>query len=282
MSVMEGFRTPADVVTALLIDLFETIENSSQSTGKVKLTEASDIDFFIGKCSNYMKHKGVLPIMQGRDVRKGREGYTLLHAAAKVGNDALVQYMIDNGADMNAVDNSHNLMTPMMFSVQSCQFDACVLLGSCGADLTCVDANGENIFHYFARANNSTFLKKLVDVSKLGPYLIQQLAMQVAVLKKKPYPEFYAPDKSITKDILMSYRLQGGYVSANDVKAMKRSLEANPQKYKRRLRKEARSRTHTLTEGEMDVPLESLEHEAGQMTHPQQAPEPPEPQTAVM
>ena len=222
MSFIDSFVTPSEVVTSMLIDLFETIENSAESNGKSS-TDASDINFFIGKCSSYMKHKGIMTIMQGRDVRKGREGYTLLHAAVKVGNNPLIEYMIDNGADINAVDNSQNLKTPIMFAIESRKFESCLTLANRGANIYHDDRNSENIFHYFARVNNSTYLKKIVSITNLSLYDIQTLASKNSIIKKKPFPEYYAPDNSITKDVLISYRKQGSYISINDIKVIKKN-----------------------------------------------------------
>ena len=244
MSVsVRDFVSPADVIASMLADLFETIENSSTSSSSKSANEsgdASDIDFFIGKCSNYMKQKGIYPILQGRDSRRGREGYTLVHAASRIGNTSLLAYLLDNGADVNAVDNSRNLRTPLMIAVDSHNFSSATLLANRGARLECEDANGENIFHYYARSNNAKDLKQLVLASQLGAFDVQALASKQAVLKKKPFPENYAPPLSITCDILRSYREQGAYLSASDIKVMQKSADMD---------KNGRRRTRSRSRG---------------------------------
>jgi len=224
MNVLDAFVSVDEIMSSMMSDLFETMENSSGVTGNKVTAEArGDISFFKGKCEVCMKQKGVLPIVQGRDSRRGREGYTLLHAAARVGNQELIKYLLKKGADVNAVDNSLNLMTPMMTALTAQNYDAAVVFAANGAMLSCEDCNGENIFHYFARANNASFLKKVVELSQIGAYDIQQLASKQAIVKKKPYPEDYAPKKSVVEQVLNSYRQTGSYTSASDYKKMKAS-----------------------------------------------------------
>jgi hypothetical protein len=226
----EQFVSPSDVVTSMLVDLFETIENSSSSPN------APDITFFIGKCSNYMKQKGVYAILQGRDCRRGREGYTLLHAVARVGNEQLASYLIEHGADVNAVDNSRNLQTPLMFAIEAHMFDVATLLAAHGSRLDAEDCNGHNIFHYFARMNNALYLKKTVNASNISAFDIQSIASKQAIHRKKPYPEDYAPDTSITQEVLRSYREQGSYLSTNDIKILHKSGDMNNGGGRRRTR----------------------------------------------
>ena len=219
---MARFVSCDAILVSMLTDLFDTIESSSSST-KDKTAAASDVSFFIGKCTGYMKQKGVLPIIQGRDTRRGSEGYTLLHTVARVGNIELMKYIINHGADINAVDNSLNLYTPLMLAVENSSYETATLLAANGANLSCVNVNGENIFHYFARANNATYLKQVVAASNIDTYTIQQLASKQSILKKKQYPENYAPVNSIVSQVCRSYREQGVYYSANDLKSLKRS-----------------------------------------------------------
>ena len=209
MNVGVQFVSPSDVVTSMLVDLFETIENSASGSSKTGSAEATDFAFFTGKCENYIKQKGVYAIIDGRDTRRGREGYTLLHAAARVGNMELAKYLIGHGADVNAVDNSRNLQTPLMFAINAHMFDVGVLLALHGGRLDAEDCNGENIFHYFARVNNALYLKKTVAISKISPSEIQAIASKESILKKKSLPEKYANSKSIIFDVLTSYREQG-------------------------------------------------------------------------
>jgi hypothetical protein len=217
MNYLRSFVSCDAVLTGMLIDLFETIENSLNSRDKAG--SVADISFFIGKCSGYMKQKGVLPIIQGRDSRRGSEGYTLLHAVARTNNVEVMKYLIKHGADVNAVDNSLNLYTPMMLAVENSCFDTATLLAASGASLSCENVNGENILHYFARVNNATFLKRVVANSNLTTFEIKQLASKASVFKKRgALPEDYAAAKSIVGGILTSYRESGTYLSASDLK----------------------------------------------------------------
>jgi len=224
MNLNAFFVSAMEIMSTMLADLFETIENSSSVSGNKNTAEArGDISFFQGKCDACMKQKGILPIIQGRDTRRGREGYTLLHAAARIGNQELIKYLLKKGADVNAVDNSFNLHTPMMTAIASHNYDAAVLLAANGALLSCEDYNGENILHYFARANNASFLKKAVEVSRISAYDVQHLASKQAVIKKRPFPENYAPKTSVVGQVLQSYRLTGSYSSVSDIKKLRTS-----------------------------------------------------------
>ncbi len=228
MSALSNFITCDAVMISIMFDLFETIENSSsvsstKSNNNKNPLHQADISFFIGKCEAYMKQKGVIPIIQGRDCRQGREGVTLLHAAATLGNLEMIKYIVLKGADVNAVDNSLNMQTPMMVAIKAQKFDVATFLATSGALLSCQDCNGENIFHYFARANAAMHLKQVVAVSNLGSSDIQQLASIRAVRKKKPFPEDCAQPKSVVEQILRSYRESGTYSSVSDIKKLKAS-----------------------------------------------------------
>jgi len=224
MNPLDGFISLADIMSLMMSDLFETIENSSSMSGnKITAGARGDISFFQGKCEICIRQKGVFPVIQGRDPRRGREGYTLLHAAARIGNQELIKYLLKKGADVNAVDNSLNLYTPLMTAIASHSYDAAVVLAANGALLPCEDCNGENIFHYFARANNASYLKKVVELSRIGAYDIQQLASKQAILKKKPYPENYAPKTSVVEQVLRGYRMTGSYTSVSDIKKLRAS-----------------------------------------------------------
>lgn len=220
-----------DIVDSLARDLFESIEAldaSNATTNDTKKTwkgSANDISTFMKKCTAYSTKMGER-ILNVRDKREGREGDTLLHAVAKVGNLPVAAFLIENNLDVNAVDTSQTLRTPVFKAVAHGWFDLAYLFAKNGANLMHLDFNGENIFHYIARRNNAIAIKEVANHGNLGPGEIQFLAGQARrpnakSFEKKKYPEQVAPAGSICYDVLHKYRTEGLYVSVADSKKIK-------------------------------------------------------------
>lgn len=230
-NALKRFVTRDEVLDRLLRDLFETIENMSSTADnpryKKTSNSADDVTFFIKKCEGYMQKMGRESIMQGRDRRLGLEGNTLLHAASRIGNMPIVAYLVDNGADLDAIDTSGTLRTPIYVAISCSMFDVAVLLAKAGANLKHIDINKENIFHHIARKNSTNALKRIAE--HLTAQDVQILASSHSITKRKSLPEMLATPNTLTFEVLKSFRETGIYQSWSDSKngvvSTKRSMK---------------------------------------------------------
>ena len=267
--LLKTIFTTNEIVDSLARDLFESIEAMDASNVRMSDVKKSlkgstnDISTFMKKLTAYSTKMGK-SILTVRDKREGREGDTLLHAAAKVGNLPVAAFLMENGLDVNAVDTSQTLCTPIFKAVVYGWFDLAYLLAKNGADLMHTDFNGENIFHYVARKNSAISIKEIANHGNLGQGEIQFLAGQARrpdakSFEKKKYPEQLAPEGSICYDILHKYRTEGLYVSIADSKKIK---AINESKKKSKSGKWAQSRRDLAAEMMEPVPENGATGEA--------------------
>lgn len=230
-NALKRFVTRDEVLDRLLRDLFETIENMSSTVDNPRYKKTSntadDVTFFIKKCEGYMQKVGRESVMRGRDRRLGLEGNTLLHTASRIGNMPIVAYLIDNGAEVDAIDTSGTLRTPIYVAISCNMFDVAVLLAKAGANLKHIDINRENVFHHIARKNSTNTLKRIAE--HLNAQDVQMLASSHSITKKKSLPEMLATPNTLTFEVLQSFRETGIYQSWSDTKngagSTKRSIK---------------------------------------------------------
>ena len=86
-----------------------------------------------------------------RDERAGFEGKTLLHHAARVGNNEIVTHLLSMGHSVDPWDSSNSKVTPLMEAVARNFIETAVILIEAGASVGAQDVNMENVFHYAAR-----------------------------------------------------------------------------------------------------------------------------------
>mmetsp|Transcript_20065 Transcript_20065/g.23109 ORF Transcript_20065/g.23109 Transcript_20065/m.23109 type:complete len:791 (-) Transcript_20065:122-2494(-) len=91
-----------------------------------------------------------------------------VHVAAKVGNTLAVNFLLDNGADVNARTKEGE--TPLMWAVRDGQIDTVTLLLSRGADATAVDSEGRSVVTYAASASPIALhaLRNVVNLPQLA------------------------------------------------------------------------------------------------------------------
>ena len=200
-SVLDLFVGAHTISDGFLLDLFETIDAEKEAKGGA--TSAGS-KFFIQKCETYMKQKGKDAIMLGRDRRVGREGSTLLHACARAGNVELILYLIRNDANLNAVDTSLSLRTPIMIAIDSHMFDSANVLAANGADLMLQDMSGYNVLHYLAKTGSALNTKRIVMNGNLSPMEVQLLAQTACAVRKYSCTTIKAQDPAasypVTRD----------------------------------------------------------------------------------
>lgn len=145
-------------------------------------------------------------ILEARDKRDGHWGDTLLHRAANGGYIWQARYLMEVGANIDAIDVSSKKATPLMHAIIVNDESMTIFLVSTGASLMCLDVNNENAFHYIARYGTVTMLRGIVAESRLLPEMIRDLAS--CPNSKMKFPEDIAKD-SLMKESLMLLRESG-------------------------------------------------------------------------
>ena len=90
------------------------------------------------------------------------DGMTALHFAAQNGNIAIVQFLIENGADIKAQDTVFS-RTALHFAAENGNLETVKYLVEHGADIQDRDNFGATAFHYAAKNNRLDIVKYLVS-----------------------------------------------------------------------------------------------------------------------
>ena len=128
--------------------------------------EFDDIKKFFDACG---KDKDMVQVQEfierGVDVNDARGGgifeYTALHVAAMYENDDVAKVLIENGADVNAVDkNKRNpLHCPLLYG----HADVVKVLIQNGADVNAVDKDKRTVLHHAARKGHVDVAEMLIQ-----------------------------------------------------------------------------------------------------------------------
>ena len=90
------------------------------------------------------------------------DGMTALHFAAQNGDIAILQYLVENGADIKAQDTIHSRAV-LHFAAENGNLECVKYLAEHGADLLDKDAYGATALHYAAGKNHLDVIKYLVS-----------------------------------------------------------------------------------------------------------------------
>ena len=90
------------------------------------------------------------------------DGMTALHFAAQKGNKAIVQFLLENGADVKAQDIVLS-RTALHFAAENGDLDTVKCLAEHGADLLDKDDFGATALHYAAKNNRLDVIKYMVS-----------------------------------------------------------------------------------------------------------------------
>ena len=90
------------------------------------------------------------------------DGMTALHFAAQNGDIAILQYLVENGADIKAQDTIHSRAV-LHFAAENGNLECVKYLAEHGADLLDKDAYGATALHYAAEKNHLDVIKYLVS-----------------------------------------------------------------------------------------------------------------------
>lgn len=170
-----------EIIDSLSRDLYESIDGMQADYEHRKKTrrqeKTDDVTLFTKKFDAYTQKMGV-SMAEVRDKRIGREGDTLLHSAARVGIMPIVAFLLEQGADVNAIDSSHTLLTPILKALSHGHFEVAYLLAHNGANLKCRDAHGRNILHYIAKRNSASAARHIIKQGDLHEAEVMELANQ--------------------------------------------------------------------------------------------------------
>lgn len=170
--------------------------------------ESGDVKFFCDECEKVEKEFNVNTIINARDKRFGFEGRTLLHNAARYSQTTFgaVEYLLQKGCNVDAIDSSVSLVTPLMDAVLANSVKTAVALVQAGANLFARDMSGENILHYCARNGSTIMIHKILQASELPHSSIQELASQPNI--KLKFPEDISSN-ILCREVLIDYREKG-------------------------------------------------------------------------
>jgi ankyrin repeat protein len=90
------------------------------------------------------------------------DGMTALHFAAQNGDIAVVQFLIEHGADIKAQDTVFS-RTPLHFAAENGNLDTVKYLAEHGAEIQDKDGYGATALHYAAKNNKLDVIKYLVS-----------------------------------------------------------------------------------------------------------------------
>jgi hypothetical protein len=104
-----------------------------------------------------------LLVDKGADVKTiDNDGKTVLHLAAEEGNEAVVQLLVDKGADVKTKDDGGK--TVLHWAAFRGNKAAVRLLVDLGADVKAIDNNGRTVLHSAAEEGNEAVVQLLVDL----------------------------------------------------------------------------------------------------------------------
>ena len=117
-----------------------------------------------------------------QDIRKQTScDSSILHFAVIGGNLKTIKYLIDNGADVNAVNDFGE--TPLHWCCKEGNLEITRLLISCGADYTLLDNDENSVLHWVAEYDEKEmlleFLKKNIQIQG---NIYNQTPLDVALL----------------------------------------------------------------------------------------------------
>lgn len=171
---------------------------------------------FLEQCNNL--DRGI--ILSTRDRRMEYHNLTLLHMAARMGLTKAIEHLLSLGQEIDVIDTSMSLRTPLFDAIAANQEDAVYMLIKFGAQLGHQDINGENAFHYAAKVG-ARMLKVLYSNCDLSKADIQRLLSVTNI--KLQFPEDRAVN-SVTKEVLVELRQSGCRVVGGSKSKMKRKV----------------------------------------------------------
>lgn len=112
--------------------------------------------------------EGAQRLLSRRSPELSDGGRSLLHCAAWLGDEPIVRFLLDAGAQVNAIDTVASKTTPLLEAARTGHKEICVLLLQHGADASHCDSHGDTAFHWAARCGHGTLLLDMaLELEKL-------------------------------------------------------------------------------------------------------------------
>lgn len=191
-TILKSFQTTRDIEEAKRTELFRCLESTDSLC-----TSFRELCLSIDNKST---------ICNARDRRPEFHGRTLLHNAARLGKLPAVLILLQLGHDVDCVDSSVSLVTPLMDAIMMHHTEIASALAKAGASFFHQDMRGENILHYLARCGVVRMAKAILAESNLSDTEIQALASTASV--KLRFPEDVACTAHM-REVLTALRERG-------------------------------------------------------------------------
>ncbi len=140
----------------------------------VKNKESTNEDFkklaeqFISACKKFPEREKIVQrlISAGAHLKAkhSKYGFTALHCCAYAGHCKSVQILLQQGAEVDAVDDTW-VSTPLMQAASMNRIDCVKILLTAGIDPNLQDKNGSTVLHYAASQNAVRVLPTLLDAN---------------------------------------------------------------------------------------------------------------------
>ena len=142
-----------DVIIEKLLSLGVAID-SRRSDGATPL--------MIAACEGRLDAFSVLIERKSDPTLKDNNGWTLLHYAARGGNDVIIEKLLSLGLDIHS--RRSDGATPLMIAAYNGRLDAFSVLIERKSDPSLKDNNGQTLLHYAARGSNDVIIEKLLSL----------------------------------------------------------------------------------------------------------------------
>jgi len=142
--------------------IYITKDKSSYYGGLMAIASAEDnielLFFLLRKCKINVDDKEFNVEAQAED------GWTALQWAAFLVNNKMLEFLIENGADINNINHSDK-STPLIFALKNNKVESAKILINRGANITIQEASGWKALHYAAIGGHDELVKLLIDKS---------------------------------------------------------------------------------------------------------------------
>lgn len=105
--------------------------------------------------------EGTQRLLNRRSPELSDGGRSLLHCAAWLGDESIVRFLLENGAQVDAIDMVSSKTTPLLEAVRAGHKEICLVLLQHGADTLHRDSHGDTAFHWAARCGHGTLLLEM-------------------------------------------------------------------------------------------------------------------------